>query len=195
MLENLTTIIVIAIILGIDAFSLALGLGLNGVRRKFELKLIIVIIFLHIALPLLGLSLGMVAGNFLGIWAARFGALILFFIGLNFIYQGYKETKPETYSFKAGQSVLETVENASDEGWKTLFLLAFSVSVDALTVGFSLGTFMMPIIITVVIIGIVAGFMTLLGFIGGRLFSRAAGSYAQMFGGLILLILAIKLVL
>ncbi|HZJ84800.1 MAG TPA: manganese efflux pump [Syntrophomonadaceae bacterium] len=195
MLENLTTIIVVAIVLGVDAFSLALGLGLNGVRRRYELKLIIIIMVLHIALPLLGLSLGMAVGNFLGIWAARFGALVLFLIGLNFIYQGYKDSRTEIYPFKAGHDILASIQPMNDESFKTLLLLGFSVSIDALTVGFSLGTFRMPVIITIAIIGTVAGFMTLLGFIGGRLFSRAVGSYAQMVGGAILLILAVKLVL
>lgn len=195
MFEHLTTIIIVAIVLGIDAFSLSLGLGLQGVRRRYELRFTFVVIILHIFMPLLGLTLGLAVGKFLGVWAARIGALILAYIGINFLYQGYKETKIATYSFKVGQDVLKSNNSITDDSFKTLFILGISVSVDALTVGFSLGTFQVPILITITLMGIVAGIMTWLGFIGGRLFSRAVGSYAQMIGGLILLGLAIKLVL
>ena len=70
-----------------------------------------------------------------------------------------------------------------------------SVSIDALTVGFSLGTFKMPVFITVMIMGIIAAIMSLLGFLGGRMFSRLVGSYAQMAGGIVLAVLAVKLLL
>lgn len=194
MFEHLTTIIIVAIVLGIDAFSLSLGLGLQGVRRRYELRFIFIVTILHIFMPLLGLTLGLAVGKFLGVWAARIGALILAYIGINFLYQGYKETKIATYSFKVGQDVLKSNNSITDDSFKTLFILGISVSVDALTVGFSLGTFQVPILITITLMGIVAGIMTWLGFVGGRLFSRAVGSYAQMIGGLILLGLAIKLV-
>jgi putative Mn2+ efflux pump MntP len=70
-----------------------------------------------------------------------------------------------------------------------------SVSVDALTVGFSLGTFQMPIVFTVIVMGMVAGIMTFLGFKSGAVVGRMVGSYAQAVGGIILLALAFKLFL
>lgn len=194
MLVNLATIIIVALVLGVDAFSLSLGLGLQGVRRRYEVRFTAVVFLLHIFMPLLGLVLGIVVGNFLGLWAARIGALVLAYIGVIFLYQGYQETKITSYSFKNGQDVLKSNHNLHNDSFKNLFILGISVSVDALTVGFSLGTFHMPILITVIIIGLVAGVMTLLGFIGGRLFSRAVGSYAQMIGGLILIGLALKII-
>ena len=73
-------------------------------------------------------------------------------------------------------------------------MLAVSVSIDALTVGFGLGTLRVPILLTVVIMGATAAVMTIAGFIGGRIFSRLVGSYAQIIGGMILLGLAVRLV-
>ena len=109
--------------------------------------------------------------------------------------KGYEEIKPATYSFQEGQKIFNNNDKAIADGWWALILLGISVSMDALTVGFSLGTLKMPITITVLIMGFVAGTMTLLGFLGGRIFSRIVGSYAQIIGGIILLALAIKLVL
>lgn len=193
--ENLITIILVAIVLGMDAFSLSLGMGLRGVTRRYEAKFISIVTVLHILMPLIGLSLGLAIGKILGIWAAWIGAVILAYIGIEFLRKGYEEIKPATYSFQEGQKIFNNNDKAIADGWWALILLGISVSMDALTVGFSLGTLKMPITITVLIMGFVAGTMTLLGFLGGRIFSRIVGSYAQIIGGIILLALAIKLVL
>lgn len=195
MYEQITTIVLVAIVLGMDAFSLSLGMGLQGVTRKYEAKFIAIVAFLHVIMPLIGLSLGLAIGKILGVWAAWIGALILAYIGIDFLRTGYKEIKPTTHSFKEGQEILKAEQRTMADDWWTLILLGVSVSMDALTVGFSLGALKMPIAITVVIMGFIAGTMTLLGFVGGRIFSRVVGSYAQIIGGIILLILAIKLVL
>lgn len=195
MYEQLTTIVLVAVVLGMDAFSLSLGMGLQGVTRKYEAKFIAIVAALHVIMPLIGLSLGLAIGKILGIWAARIGAIILAYIGIDFLRTGYRELKPDTYSFKEGQEIVKANQKPMADDWWTLILLGVSVSMDALTVGFSLGTLQMPIAITVVIMGFIAGIMTLLGFVGGRIFSRIVGSYAQIIGGIILLFLAVKLVL
>ena len=64
-----------------------------------------------------------------------------------------------------------------------------------MTVGFRLGTFKVPVLTTVIVVGITAGAMTLIGFYAGKVFSRVIGSYAQLVGGIILLALAVKLIL
>lgn len=192
-MDQLITIALVAVVLGLDAFSLSLGLGLKGFSRIYGIKFASTVGILHILMPLLGLSLGLAAGKFLGVWASRLGALILFYIAIDFIIKGYRETRPQRYTIKEGKGILKQEKDSSREDWGSILLLGISVSVDALTVGFSLGTFKMPVLITATIMGIVAGFMTFLGFWGGRAFSRLVGSYAQMAGGLILMALAIKL--
>ncbi|MBO8157969.1 manganese efflux pump [Thermosyntropha sp.] len=194
MSEQLITVILVAVVLGMDAFSLSMGMGLNGVSRKYEIKFASTVGVMHIIMPLLGLSLGLAAGKILGVWAGRLGAVILVYIGINFLRHGYRDIRGETISFAEAKKRLKKNGEIIQDDLKTILVLAFSVSVDALTVGFSLGTLGMPIVVTVVIMGIVAGFMTFLGFIGGRIFSRIVGSYAQIAGGIILLGLAVKLV-
>ncbi len=195
MYEQMATILLVAVVLGMDAFSLSMGMGLQGVTRKYEVKFIVIVAVLHVIMPLLGLSLGLAVGKLLGVWAACIGALILAYIGIDFLRKGYGEIKTQTYSFKDGLTALQPDKKPDSDDWWTIILLGVSVSMDALTVGFSLGTLRMPIIVTVVIMGLMAGAMTLLGFIGGRVFSRIVGSYAQIMGGIILLVLAIKLVI
>lgn len=197
MFEPYTTIVLVAIVLGLDAFSLSMGMGLKGVTRSFELKFASTVGVLHVLMPLIGLSLGVAVGRFLGVWAARVGAAILAYIALDLLIKGYRQIKPRAFKFSERQAILSSAEGeertASD--WWSILVLAVSVSIDALTVGFGLGTLRVPIFLTVIIMGATAASMTIAGFIGGRIFSRLVGSYAQIAGGIILLALAIKLVI
>lgn len=193
MSAQLGTVILIAVVLGMDAFSLSMGMGLNGVSRRYEIKFASAVGVMHVVMPLAGLSLGLAVGKLLGVWAGRLGALILAYIGINFLRHGYQDIKGETLSFAEARKRLKKTEQMLKDDLKTISVLAFSVSVDALTVGFSLGTLNMPLFWTVAIMGIIAGTMTFLGFVGGRIFSRLVGSYAQMAGGAVLLALAAKL--
>ncbi len=193
MFEQFTTVILVAIVLGADAFSLAIGMGLKGVSRSYEIKFAAMVGIFHVLMPLIGLMLGMAAGNFLGIWAGRLGALVLAYLGFDMIWKGYRALQPKYFKFNQAQERVEP-ENQFANGWLSLILLTTSVSIDALTVGFSLGTiFTIPIFYPVLIIGLTAGIMTLAGFLGGKIFNQLIGTYATMAGGIILISLALKM--
>ncbi len=196
MIEQYITIILVAVVLGLDAFSLSMGMGLKGVTRDYAVKFVATVGILHIIMPLIGLNLGLAVGRFLGVWAARVGALILAYIAVDLLLKGYRELRPQTYKFKESKQVLSSREDKESKSsdWGSIIVLAVSVSIDALTVGFGLGTLRVPILLTVVIMGATAAVMTIAGFIGGRIFSRLVGSYAQIIGGMILLGLAVRLV-
>jgi len=192
MIDQFIAIIIVAVVLGVDALSLAVAMGLKGVSPGYEFKFSCMVGIFHVIMPLVGLNLGIAAGHLLGVWAGRLGAVILTYLGANMIWKVYLESRPQVIPFgHRGQMPLEA---SSEDGWISLIVLTTSVSVDALAVGFSLGTlFQMPVFYSVIIIGLVAGSMTILGFKGGRLFSRMFGSYAQVAGGLVLLGLAARL--
>jgi putative Mn2+ efflux pump MntP len=193
MFEQFTTVILVAIVLGADSFSLAMGMGLKGVSRSYEMKFSAMVGVFHILMPLIGLTLGMAAGNFLGIWAGRLGALVLAYLGFDMIWKGYGALRPKYFKLNQAQERVEP-ENQFANGWLNLILLTTSVSIDALTVGFSLGTiFTIPIFYPVLVIGLTAGIMTLAGFLGGKIFNQLIGTYATMAGGIILISLAVKM--
>lgn len=196
MIEQYTTIILVAVVLGLDAFSLSMGMGLKGVTRSFEIKFASTVGILHIVMPLIGLNLGVAVGRFLGVWAARVGALILAYIAADLLFKGYRQLRPQAYKFRESSRVLfQDAKGSNPSDWWSIIVLAVSVSIDALTVGFGLGTLRVPIFFTVVLMGATAAVMTIVGFIGGRVFGRLVGSYAQIAGGIILLAVAVKLVL
>jgi len=192
MIDQFIAIIMVAIVLGVDALSLAVAMGLRGVSPGYELKFSCMVGIFHVIMPLLGLNMGIAAGHLLGVWAARLGAVILTYLGANMIWKVYLESRPQVISF--GRKGQMPPEAQSEGGWIGLIMLTTSVSMDALAVGFSLGTlFQTSIFYSVTIIGLVAGAMTIMGFKGGKLFSRMFGSYAQVAGGLVLLGLAARL--
>ncbi|MDD2620580.1 MAG: manganese efflux pump [Syntrophomonadaceae bacterium] len=193
MYEQIFTVGIVALVLGMDAFSLAVGMGLKGVSRSYEIKFSCTVAILHILMPLLGLNLGLVAGKLLGVWAARLGALVLAWLGSDLLIKGYRQKN----TFNKFGAVRQTLgySGARRSEWTAIIFLGISVSIDALTAGFSLGTLKMPILFTVLLIGTIAGSMTMLGFAGGRISGRWLGAYAQMLGGVVLVALAIKFLL
>jgi putative Mn2+ efflux pump MntP len=110
------------------------------------------------------------------------------------IWKSYQELKTRVVTVTETRDALACNDNKTNaDGWASLLVLTISVSIDALTVGFSLGTIQAPILFTVMIMGVIAGTMTMLGFKGGRIFSRVVGSYSQVVGGLVLLALAFRM--
>lgn len=190
---ELLTVLLVAIVLGADAFSLSMGMGLRGVSRRYEIRFSSMVALFHVFMPLLGLSIGMAAGKYLGIWAGRIGAVVLAYIGIEMLMKAWREIKPHSIPFKEARESMGQSRIDAGDSWASLMLLTISVSIDALTVGFSLGTIKAPILTTVLIMGAVAGTMTMLGFKGGKIFSRMVGSYSQGIGGLVLLALAVKM--
>ncbi|GAW93821.1 manganese efflux pump MntP family protein [Calderihabitans maritimus] len=194
---NLSTLLLVAVALGTDAFSMAVGIGVGGIGMQHIFQVSSVVTLFHIFMPLIGLSLGTLLGRIMGHVATIIGATVLFFIGMHMLREGlFPENGEEAGSSLArkglgmgkitgGLSILT--------GFWGLMLLAASVSLDALSVGFSLGTFQANLPLTVIVMGLVAGLMTASGFIFGKYLGRWLGNKAQVAGGLILIGIGIKL--
>jgi len=188
LLNNLLTIVLLACALGTDAFSMAVGIGVTGIRIKRALLASAVICLFHILMPLVGLSLGAVLGRAVGQAAGILGALVLIFIGV----QGIAEYI-SAYKNGGNSSEKEGKLKLIGGSWG-LILLAGSVSLDALTVGFGLGTFNFNLPLTVGIFGAVAGLMTAAGFLFGSRIGGWLGNKAELAGSLILFLIGIKMI-
>jgi putative Mn2+ efflux pump MntP len=167
-----------AVALGCDAFSVAVGIGALGisVRRIFRLSWHFG--FFQFFMPLIGLAMGQLSATFLGQagqWVAA-GCLVL--IGFNMI----------RHLFSPGDQTPRKKDPT--RGW-LLITLSLSTSVDALIAGFSLGILGVNILIACLVIGLTAGLMTAAGMLIGAGAARALGRWAELFGGLVLIALAI----
>jgi len=76
-----------------------------------------------------------------------------------------------------------------------LITLSLATSIDALAVGLSFAFLKVNIAMASGTIGIVAFIVTIIGFLVGKRAARIIGKRAEMFGGLILLAIAIRILL
>lgn len=174
------TLMVLAVALGTDAFSLCVGIGLAGVNRRQIMLISVTVLIFHIIMPLAGWVVGEFAGSLLGRAAAITGSLLLVYLGVRMVWSTWRnggESNPSVIRFST---------------WG-LILLGASVSMDALSVGFTLGTRQVNLLLAAGIIGIVAGAMTAGGLVFGRFLGSWVGEKAQFLGGLFLVGIGVKL--
>ncbi|HIW31192.1 MAG TPA: manganese efflux pump MntP family protein, partial [Candidatus Paenibacillus intestinavium] len=88
---QLMAIMMIAIALGFDAFSLGIGIGLKGIRYRHILKLGIVIGLFHIVMPIGGMLMGNLMSSVLGNWATIVAGILLIMLGTHMIINSFKE--------------------------------------------------------------------------------------------------------
>jgi Predicted membrane protein len=187
-------VIAVAIALGADAFSLSLAIGLTGIRKSVILHLSSVVAVFHVIMPLGGMMLGQALGSILGRLASGIGALVLIGLGGRMLYKVFRPTA-EHFSFREARKALVSKNFSSSvslEGWG-MYALAASVSLDALSVGFSLGTIEADVLLTVMTMGLVAGTMTGMGLVLGRIMGTWLGDKAELLGGAALVLIGVKL--
>ena len=181
---NLTEILLIAFGLAMDAFAVCLGAGttqhIKGPRPVFRLAF-------HF-----GLVPGADADAWAGWsaqpstqWIAPFDHWIAFgllaFVGIRMIRSGLQDED-------------EAVTIDPSRG-ATLIMLSVATSIDAFAVGLSLAVLGVGIILPSIIIGLVAGGMSLLGiFLGGRL-GKTFGKRMEVVGGVILIVIGARVVI
>ncbi|AEF95462.1 UPF0059 membrane protein yebN [Desulfotomaculum nigrificans CO-1-SRB] len=176
---SLLTLLALAVALGSDAFSLCVGIGMAGVNRRQIAYISFTVLVFHIIMPLLGWYVGGYLGSRVGKAAAVAGALLLLYLGVRMVWEAVKPGTDEPQF---------VITNALG-----LLLLAASVSMDALSVGFTLGTRRVSLTLAAGVIGLVAGAMTFTGLTLGKYVGGWIGERAQVVGGIILAAIGIKL--
>ncbi|MFS0725813.1 manganese efflux pump MntP family protein [Paenibacillus sp. 1P07SE] len=170
---QLMTIVLMAVALGMDAFSLGIGIGLKGIRLRHVLRLSCVIALFHVAMPLLGILTGNFMSGLLGQVATTAAGVLLFLLGAHMVY----------HSLRPGSE--SSIDHRSL--WGTL-LLGLTVSVDSFSVGVSLGMFSANMLLTVLMFGLFGGLMSIIGLLIGRRAGGSLGDYGEACGGIILLV-------
>lgn len=167
---DIVSLIFMAIALGMDAFSVSLGAGMQQLRLKRIALIGLVFGLFHFILPLLGILVGQFISVQIGQWAALAGGLLLIAIGVQMILTAFN------HAFK---KVIEPFGFG-------LLLLSLSVSIDGFSIGLGLGMSGVKVIIALVLFGCVSTLMTWAGFLLGRKVRGLLGVYSEMLGGSIL---------
>jgi putative Mn2+ efflux pump MntP len=174
---QITTIVIMAIALGMDAFSLGIGLGMRGIRLLHIVYISMIIAIFHILMPLLGMFTGHYVSTILGGVAVATGGALLMLLGCHMIYSAMSTGRTPYFD-------ILTV-------WGAL-LFALSVSIDSFSVGISLGLFSSEVATTVILFGVFGGVMSVMGLLLGRRVGKWMGEYGEAFGGVILLVFGVK---
>lgn len=168
---HLAAVLLMAAALGMDAFSLGIGIGMKGVRFSDAVKLSSVIGLFHVLMPLGGMVTGHYVSTLLGGVATAAGGALLLLLGGHMMYSSLK-----------GEHA-QWMDHRSVSG---LLVFALSVSMDSFSVGVSLGLFSGPLLFTVLMFGVFGGLLSGCGLLLGRRVGRSLGGYGEAFGGAIL---------
>ncbi|WP_068777391.1 manganese efflux pump [Paenibacillus sp. FJAT-26967] len=177
---QMLTILIMAVALGFDAFSLGIGIGMRGIRYRHILKISIVIGLFHIVMPLLGMYAGSYLGVLLGHVAVAAGGGLLILLGSHMVYSSVRGEDSAAFNHNTFWGMI---------------LFALSVSVDSFSVGVSLGIFATDIVMTVLLFGLLGGGMSILGLVLGRHVGSWIGEYGEALGGVILFLFGLKFLL
>lgn len=175
---QIITLLMIALALGMDAFSLGIGLGMNGLLAGPMARLSLLIGFFHVMMPLIGIGMGQVLSSMMKNIASILGGGMLLFLGTSMLIHVLKGEE------EAKQAKIHT--------WTGILMFSISVSMDSLSAGFSLGLFQADIILALILFGSSGLFLAFFGWWLGKSVGGWIGQYGEILGGLILILLGSK---
>lgn len=171
--------------LSMDAFAVSLAKGFC-VKDKIANKALKVAIFFGLAqgiMPLIGWFLGRYFEDSIKSIDHWVAFVLLVFIGVKMLYESYCGKDEE----------IECSLDDNDFKSKDLFILAIATSIDALAVGISLALLNVNIVQASLIIGALTTVICFGGVYIGKLCGNFLNKYAEILGGLLLIIMGFKI--
>ena len=180
---NLVTIYFLAVGLGVDAFSVAIGIGATGNKKTWApaLRLAAAFGLFQFVMPIVGWLAGQTVVEIISSFDHWIAFALLALVGGKMIWEGLEEESDEG---KADQT----------RGWP-LLLLSIATSIDALAVGFSFSILKVPVVFPSVVIGVVCFLMTVTGMLFGKVLAKLFGRKVEIFGGLVLITIGVNILI
>ncbi|UJF18512.1 manganese efflux pump MntP family protein [Vibrio sp. SS-MA-C1-2] len=175
-------VLVLAVALSMDAFAVAIGIGTKNHQNRLAMAIKVALFFGFFQgfMPLIGY----LGGNSIFGWVEKHASIIafilLFFIGAKMLYEAFSHSDEDDDEF-------EGLTN------KTLLTLAIATSIDAMAAGFSLTLLDFDPLLSCLIIGVVTLIFSLGGVFIGNKSSQWMESKAEILGGVVLILLAFKM--
>lgn len=174
----------IGIGLSMDAFAVSIckGLSMQKIDKKYTLCIGLFFGGFQALMPLTGYLLGSKFSGYIERFDHWIAFVLLALIGFNMIKESREEEEEEEKPY-AGVN------------FKELLILAVATSIDALAVGVSFAFLGVRIAPAVTLIGCTTFVLTLVGVWVGNLFGSRYKSRAELTGGIILILIGVKILL
>lgn len=194
---NIVSIIFTAIALAMDAFAVSItkGMTLKSLSKGIAIKIALFFGAFQAAMPLIGWILGIGFQDHIKAIDHWVALILLSILGGKMIYEFYKGRKEEKDEVNDAEiEVSTTLESDKDElSNKELTTLAIATSIDALAVGISFAFLDVNIILSSLIIGVITFIICFIGVIAGKKIGGLFKDYAELIGGIILIIIGINI--
>ncbi|MCL2531375.1 MAG: manganese efflux pump MntP family protein [Oscillospiraceae bacterium] len=173
-------LILIALGLSMDAFAVAVCKGLSLPKVRLRHMLVVGLYFgvFQAVMPLLGWLLGARFAGYVQAIAPWIAFVLLAIIGAKMIWESRKKTEEDC--------------NPS-LGLRVMLPLAIATSIDALATGVTFAFLQVNIIPAVLLIGAITLGMSMVGVKIGNVFGLRFKSRAELVGGIILIVMGLKI--
>ena len=173
--------------LSMDAFAVSVckGLGMKKLNKKQALIIGLYFGGFQALMPFVGWLLGSQFQKYITSIDHWIAFILLGFIGGKMMIEAVREWNEE--------EVVDVMYAPIDH--KNMLVLAVATSIDALTVGITFAFLGTPIVEAITIIGITTMVISIAGVVVGNFFGSRYKSKAEFIGGLILVLLGLKILL
>ena len=174
--------LLIALALAADAFTVGVAVGLNHRSPRQIFRLSFHFGLFQALLPLMGALMGVAAADWIGAWSPYLAFGLLTFIGGRMIREAFKEDDgDERFDLTRGFSLVG---------------LSLAVSMDALAVGFTLGLERSgSLTVYFAVIGVTAALLTLVGMLIAGWVNAKSKTAINVVAGVVLIGIGVKMLL
>ncbi len=175
------TLIGLALALAMDAFAVALGTGavLANLTGRHLFRLGFHFGLFQALMPVIGWLVGLTVIQWVSAWDHWIAFFLLALIGGRMIVEACSDE--------------EKANDRDPTRGLSLIMLSIATSIDALAVGFSLSVIGVSIWMPSLVIGLVAGVLTVAGMLLGDRIGSRWGPRVEIFGGCLLIGIGIKI--
>ncbi|WBW95167.1 manganese efflux pump MntP [Oceanirhabdus sp. W0125-5] len=178
-----STIFIIAVGLAMDAFAVSItsGITIKKLKVRHALKIALFFGVFQGVMPLIGWALSIKFSDYIESVDHWIAFILLGCIGVKMIREAFDNEEDESK------------KNPLD--LKTLTILSIATSIDALVVGVSFAFLEVNILYATFIIAVITYVICFIGVLIGKKFGELFNKKAEIFGGVILVLMGIKILL
>jgi len=175
-------VLLLAVALSMDAFAVSIGLGSKHKRKPLPLALMSGFYFgaFQALMPLIGYLGGRGLLGWVEVYAPWIAFCLLCLVGGKMIYESLSE------------GIEEDIANITH---KVMLMLAIATSIDAMAAGFALTLLDVGPFVACLIIGVTTFIFSYIGVYIGTKSGTWLESKAEMFGGVVLILIGLKMLL